>query len=65
LTKIHLAPYINFQGHAREAMEHYHKVLGGKLGMFASDEQGRPKPAAPGDRIMYARVESDGIVIIA
>jgi PhnB protein len=65
LTKTHLAPYINFQGQAREAMEHYHKVLGGKLEMFASDEQGRPGPAAPGDRIMYARLESDGVFIIA
>jgi PhnB protein len=65
LTKTNLAPYINFQGRAREAMEHYHKVLGGKLEMFASDEHGGPKPAAPGDRIMYAQLESDGVVIVA
>ena len=65
MTKTHLAPYINFQGRAREAMEHYHKVLGGELELFASDEQGRPKPAAPGDRIMFAQLESDGVVIVA
>jgi len=64
LSKIHLAPYINFQGHAREAMEHYEKVLGGKLEMFASDEQGQPRPAAHGDTIMHARLESDGVVIV-
>jgi len=65
LTKTRLAPYINFQGQAREAMEHYQKVLGGKLDLFASDEQGRPKPASPGERIMYAQLESDGFVIVA
>jgi len=65
LTQIHLAPYINFQGQAREAMEHYQKVLGGKLEMFASDERGQPKPAAQGDSIMYARLEAEGVVIVA
>jgi len=65
LTKISLAPYINFQGKAREAMEHYHKVLGGNLEMFAADEHGRPRPAAQGDPIMFAQLESDGVVIVA
>ena len=65
MTKTYLVPYINFQGQAREAMEHYRNVLGGKLELFASNEQGRPKPAAPGDRIMYAQLESDGVVIVA
>jgi len=65
LTKTSLVPYLNFQGQAREAMEHYRKVLGGKLELFASDEQGQPKPAGPGDRIMYAQLESDGVVIVA
>ena len=31
MSKQYLSPYINFQGRAREAMEFYHKVLGGKL----------------------------------
>jgi PhnB protein len=65
MSSTYVAPYINFQGRAREAMEHYHKVLGGKLDMFAADDQGRPKPAGPEDRIMYARLESAGVVIIA
>jgi len=65
LTKIYLAPYINFQGKAREAMEHYHKVLGGKLEMLAADEHGRPRPAAQGDPIMYAQLVLDGVVIVA
>jgi PhnB protein len=40
-------------------------VLGGKLEMFASDEQGQPEPAAPGDRIMHAQLQSDGVFIVA
>ena len=65
MTKTHVAPYINFQGKARDAMEHYHKVLGGTLELFASDEQGKPKSAGAGETIMYARLESDAIIIIA
>jgi PhnB protein len=65
MSKTHLAPYINFQGSARDAMEHYHRILGGKLDLFASDNSGKPQPAGPGDRIMYARLEADGIIIIA
>lgn len=30
MSKIQLSPYVNFQGRAREALEFYHKVLGGK-----------------------------------
>ena len=65
MSKTHLAPYINFQGRAREAMEHYHRILGGNLELFASDDSGTPKPAGPGDSIMYARLEADGILMIA
>jgi PhnB protein len=35
MSKIQLSPYINFQGRAREAMEFYHKVLGGNLDLQA------------------------------
>lgn len=65
MGKEFLAPYINFQGHAREAMEFYQSVLGGKLSLFSSDDSGKPKPAATGDPIMYARLEADGVVILA
>ncbi len=63
MSKQYLGPYVNFQGRAREAMEHYRKVLGGALTLQASNEQGVLKPAGPGDRIMYARLEADGAVI--
>ena len=60
----YLSPYINFQGRAREAMQFYQKVLGGKLELQSANEKGVPKPAGPGDRIANARLESDGMVIV-
>ncbi len=35
MSEQHLSAYINFQGRAREALEFYHKVLGGKLDLQA------------------------------
>jgi PhnB protein len=55
----------NCQGKARDAMEFYHKVLVGKLDLYAADEKGAPRPAGPGDRIMHARLEADGVIVIA
>lgn len=65
MSKIRSSPYVNFQGRAREAMEFYQRVLGGDLDLRAVDEQGVSKPAGPGDRIMHARLEADGALIIA
>jgi PhnB protein len=65
MSKIQLSPYVNFQGRAREAMQFYHKVLGGKLELQTSDEGGAPKPAGPGDSIRQSRLEADGALIIA
>lgn len=58
------APYINFQGQAREAMEFYHAAFWGKLDLYSADEQGRPRKAEPGDRIMHARLSADGVLLI-
>lgn len=55
--------YINFEGRAREAMEFYQMVLGGTLDLQTLTEQGLPKPAGPGERIMYARLDTGGMVI--
>lgn len=65
MSQRYIAPYINFQGRAREAMEFYHKVLGGKLELYAAGEKGEPRPADPGDRLTHARLEADGVLIIA
>jgi PhnB protein len=65
MTKIQLSPYVNLQGRAREAMEFYHKVLGGNLDLQSLDERGVSRPAGPGDSIRHARLETDGALIIA
>ncbi len=64
MSRQFVGPYVNFQGRAREAMEFYHKVLGGDLRMHTMDAQGKPRQAGPGDRITYSRLEADGMVII-
>jgi PhnB protein len=65
MSKIQLSPYVNFQGRAREAMEFYHKVLGGNLDLQTLNEQGVSRQAGPGDRIMHARLDADGALILA
>ena len=60
-----VGPYVNFQGRAREAMEFYQKVLGGKLDVQAVSPQGAPKAAGAGNRVSHARLEADGVLIIA
>ena len=62
--KQQVAPYINFQGRAREAMELYQSVLGGKLELYAAGDQGAPRPAEPGDRIQHARLSGDGFLLV-
>ena len=64
MSRQYVAPYINFQGKAREAMEFYQKVLGWKLDLRSASEQGVPRPAGPRDRIANARLEADGAVVI-
>ncbi|MDQ2943199.1 MAG: VOC family protein [Candidatus Dormibacteraeota bacterium] len=64
MSKQYVGPYINFQGRAREAMEFYHQVLGGKLDLHTVDEQGKSKPAGPEDRIAHAQLEADGARIV-
>lgn len=64
MSKIQLSAFVNFQGRAREAMEFYHKVLGGRLDLQASNGQGVSNPAGPGDRISEGRLETDGALII-
>ncbi|HEY7350397.1 MAG TPA: VOC family protein [Ktedonobacterales bacterium] len=65
MSKIHLSPYINFQGRAREAMEFYHQVLGGHLDLQTVNEQGVSKSAGAGERIMHAQLEAEGALILA
>lgn len=59
-----VSPYINFQGRARAAMEFYHGVLGGSVELLATDQEGKAREAAPGDRIAHARLRFDGGAIV-
>jgi PhnB protein len=65
MSRLYTCPYLNFQGRAREAMEFYHEVLGGKLDMLTIGENGVPKPAGPGDGIMHSHLDADGAVVMA
>lgn len=65
MSQQYLGPYVNFGGRAREAMEVYQKLLGGRLDLQTINQQGVSKPAGAGDRIAWARLDADGAVIIA
>ena len=53
-----LNPYIGFAGNAKEAMEFYNGVFGGKLTMNTFGEFGAPNEAGA-DKIMHAALETD------
>lgn len=63
MAKLNANPYINFHGRAREAMQFYQSVLGGKLDLLAMDDKGNMHPANEQESIMHARLASDGAVI--
>ncbi len=52
-----LNPYISFDGTAREAMEFYEGVFGGKLSMNTYGEFGAEVPEP--DKIMHAMLETE------
>lgn len=54
MSKLAANPYINFQGRAHEAMEFYHRALGGEMELLTYSEDGPPKPAGPEDSIMHS-----------
>jgi PhnB protein len=59
-----LNPYISFAGDARQAMEFYQGVLGGKLTMNTFGEYGAAD-APDADKIMHALLETDdGFVLM-
>lgn len=64
MSQLSMSPYINFNGHARKAMEFYQAALGGELTLLAFNEGGAPKPAGPDDAIMHAFLDADGAKIM-
>ncbi len=60
-----LNPYISFEGNAREAMEFYKTVFGGKLDLSTFGESGMTEGVQP-DGIMHAMLVADnGITLMA
>ncbi len=61
-----LNPYINFQDSAREAMEFYQSVFGGKLVANTFKEFHASQDPSDDNKIMHSQLESDnGIVFMA
>jgi PhnB protein len=60
-----LAPYLNFDGDCRAAMEFYASCLGGKLFLQTFGEAPVPSDAATKDRIMHARLDGGGMTLMA
>lgn len=55
-----LTTYLNFQGDAKDAMEFYHSVFGGKLEMSTFGEFQMSEDPADADKIMHSSLTSDG-----
>jgi PhnB protein len=61
-----LNPYISFKDIARQAMQFYQSVFGGKLSISTFKEYGASEDPSEGNKIMHAMLEADnGIVFMA
>ena len=61
-----LNPYISFKDNAREAMEFYKTVFGGKLELNTFKEFHASEDPSEGDKIMHSMLEADnGITFMA
>jgi PhnB protein len=58
---------IHFNGNCREAMDFYHRCLGGNLQLltFAQSPMVSQVPESMRDKIIHSRLEADGMVIDA
>ena len=63
---ITLNPYLNFRGNAREAMEFYEGVFGGKLSVSTFADYHAASDPSENDLVMHADLEgSEGIRFMA
>jgi PhnB protein len=56
----HLNPYLGFRGDAREAMEFYHRVLGGDLTVSTFGDFNASQDPAEADLVMHAQLLTPG-----
>ena len=62
----YLAPYLNFNGNCREAMEFYHGVMGGELELHTFDEYDMPNtPEDYKTKIMHSMIKNDSLTFMA
>ena len=63
---VELNPYLHFRDNAREAMEHYHSVLGGELTLSTFREMGgMGLDESEQDKVMHGRLVSpEGLVLM-
>lgn len=54
-----LNAYLNFPGTAREAMEFYHSVFGGRLDISTFKDYGLAQDPSDEDKIMHSMLEAD------
>jgi len=62
---IKLNPYISFKDNAREAMEYYHGIFGGKLDLNTFKEFHASSDPSEDDLIMHSVVEADDLTLMA
>lgn len=61
-----LNPYLSFRDSARQAMEFYHSVFGGKLNMQTFAEAHASQDPSDDDKLMHSQLEAEnGITIMA
>lgn len=61
-----LNPYLNFQDTARQAMEFYKTVFGGKLVISTFEEFHASEDPSEGNKVMHAQLDTDnGITFMA
>jgi PhnB protein len=59
-----LNPYLSFSGNAREAMEFYRGVFGGRLDTTTFAEGGIEHDPADAERLMHSQLEADNGMIL-
>jgi len=64
-VKLILAPYLNFNGNAGEAMKFYQSILGGELAMQTFGEAGVPHEPREKDRIIHAALKRGDLLLMA
>jgi PhnB protein len=65
MSTAYLSPYLNFDGNCREAMEFYHRVLGGELDVSTFGELFTDESQDRKDKIMHAALQNDVLTLMA